>query len=191
MKKNHLIVIALLFLLVTFACKQQSTPKPRGYFRIDFPEKKYQASTPNYPYRFEYPVYAQLIPDTSSLSEPFWLNIELAQMNAKIHLSYKAVQNNLHQLTEESHNLAYKHAIKATSINEKIFVNNDKKVWGTIYEIKGNSASPLQFHLTDSLKHFIRGSFYISEIPNSDSLYPVIQFIDTDIHHFIESFNWE
>jgi gliding motility-associated lipoprotein GldD len=183
--------VVLLSFLVFSACKQKSTPKPRGYFRIDFPETAYQLSTLDYPYQFEYPTYARLKPDSTRLAEPFWLNIEIDQFNAKIHLSYKPVSHNLYQLTEESRNLAYKHTIKAIAINEKIFINDESGVYGTIYEIKGNTASPFQFHLTDSLNHFIRGSFYISEIPNYDSLRPVINFIDKDIHHFIETFSWK
>lgn len=125
------------------------------------------------------------------MAEPFWLNIEIDQFNAKIHLSYKPVKNNLYLLTEESRNLAYKHAVKAIAINEKLFINDENSVYGTIYVIKGNTASPFQFHLTDSVNHFIRGSFYISEIPNYDSLRPVINFIDKDIHHFIETLSWK
>ncbi|MBN2261965.1 MAG: gliding motility lipoprotein GldD [Prolixibacteraceae bacterium] len=186
--------VALLItgLTVFSSCKQKFTPKPRAYFRIDFPKKSYhQSNLAHFPYRFEYPSYSQLIPDTTFMAEPFWLNIETARHKAKLHISYKTIDNNLHLLTDESHELAYKHAIKAISINEKIFVNAAQNVWGTIYEIKGNTASPLQFHLTDSTKHFIRGSFYISEIPNYDSLQPVIKFIESDILHFIETLNWE
>ena len=192
MKHFHLITSVVLLSLMVFAgCKQGSTPKPRGYFRIGFPEKTYQFSTLDYPYQFEYPIYARLKPDSTRLAEPFWLNIEIDQFNAKIHLSYKPIKNNLHLLTEESRNLAYKHAVKAIAINEKLFINDENSVYGTIYEIKGNTASPLQFHLTDSVNHFIRGSFYISEIPNYDSLRPVINFIDKDIHHFIETLSWK
>ncbi|HOO84667.1 MAG TPA: gliding motility lipoprotein GldD [Prolixibacteraceae bacterium] len=196
MRKGHikLVFVAFLFIGLTVlnACKQKFNPKPRAYFRIDFPEKSYQQSNLSlYPYRFEYPNYAKLIADTSFMAEPYWLNIEIAKHKAKLHISYKAIDNNLHLLTDESHELAYKHAIKAISINEKIFVNAPQNVWGTIYEIKGNTASPLQFHLTDSTNHFIRGSFYISEIPNYDSLQPVINFIESDILHFIETLNWE
>ncbi|MDA3927497.1 MAG: gliding motility lipoprotein GldD, partial [Prolixibacteraceae bacterium] len=61
----------------------------------------------------------------------------------------------------------------------------------TIYQIKGNVASPLQLHLTDSVNHFMRASFYISEIPNYDSLSPVIKFIEEDIYQLIETFTWK
>lgn len=189
--KQHITHLVFLILLLIFGCKPKYTPKPAGYFRIDFPEKKYILSPLNYPYQFEYPTYAHLIPDSSYLTEPYWLNISIPENKTNIHLSYKPIRNNLNILTEESRDLAYKHAIKANAINENLFINENKKVFGTIYTIKGNVASTLQFHLTDSTNHFIRGSFYISEIPNYDSLKPVIQFYEEDIYHLIETFSWK
>lgn len=183
--------IAFVTLLLFFGCNTKYTPKPNGYFRIDFPEKEYTVTQLNYPYQFEFPTYAQLMPDTIALTETYWLDISIPRYKANIHLSYKKVENNLAKLTEDSRELAYKHVIKANAINEKLFLNPEKKVFGTIYEIKGNVASTLQFHLTDSTRNFIRGSFYISEIPNADSLSPVVQFIDTDIYHLIETFSWK
>ncbi|MDO9612920.1 MAG: gliding motility lipoprotein GldD, partial [Bacteroidota bacterium] len=106
------------------------------------------------------------------------------------HLSYKNVENNLWKLTEESRELAYKHSFKADAIDERIFVNPEKKVYGTIYLIDGNTASPLQFYLTDSTKHFLRGALYIREIPNIDSLRPVIDFLTPDVIHLIETTEW-
>ena len=193
MKRTLQVLLAICFIVLFLvnSCKNISTPKPRGYFRIEFPEKKYQSSTLDFPYLFEYPSYAKLIPDRTKLSEPYWLNININAYNTKIHLSYKALNNNLPQLIDESHELAYKHSIKASSINEKVFINEKEEVFGTIYEIKGNTASPLQFHLTDSVNHFIRGSFYISALPNYDSLRPIIEFTNQDIYHFIETLSWK
>jgi gliding motility-associated lipoprotein GldD len=165
-------------------------PKPRGYFRIDFPEKKYQLFDVGFPYSFEYPVYATITPDTIGTTEPYWIDVNIPMNKAKFHLSFKKITGNLSQLTEDSRELAYKHTIKATSIDEKNFINPMNKVYGTIYTIKGNAASPMQFYLTDSTSHFLRGSFYISEIPNYDSLMPVINFLETDITHLIETLHW-
>ena len=105
-------------------------------------------------------------------------------------MSYKKVDDNLLKLTEDSRSLAYKHSIKADAINERIFVNSEKKVYGTIFLIDGNSASPLQFYLTDSTKHFLRGALYIREVPNIDSIRPVIEFLTPDVIHLIETTEW-
>jgi gliding motility-associated lipoprotein GldD len=186
------IILYTILLLFAFACgkKNKFIPKPIGHFRIEFEQKEYQQFNFNWPYQFEYPVYAKLVKEENRFSEPFWINIAYAKHNAQIHLSYKPIKGNLEQLINDSHELAYKHAIKASAINEKAYSNPNNHVFGTLFEIKGNAASPMQFHLTDSVSHFLRGSFYISETPNYDSLIPVIQFVEADILHLIETLNW-
>jgi len=142
------------------------------------------------PYQFEIPVYSKIVPDNERLAEPYWVNLKFPQYKAEVHLSYKKVDNNLLKLTEDSRALAYKHSIKADAINERVFINHEKKVYGTIYLIDGNAASPLQFFLTDSTRNFLRGALYISEIPNIDSIRPVIQFLIPDVIHLIETTEW-
>jgi gliding motility-associated lipoprotein GldD len=109
---------------------------------------------------------------------------------AEIHLSYKPVAGNLFIYTEESRELTYKHTQKASAIEERIFVNHSDRVYGTIYLISGNAASPIQFYLTDSIRHFLRGALYIRDVPNIDSLKPVIDFLVPDVIRLIETTVW-
>ena len=51
----------ILFLLLASGCKDQYTPKPYGYFRIDFPEKQWVASPDTLPYCFEQSEQAILV----------------------------------------------------------------------------------------------------------------------------------
>jgi len=180
-----------LILILTFSCQQDYIPKPHGYFRIDFQEKTYhQFHSTALPYTFDIPGYSQIVPDHDRLAEPYWVNLKIPAHKAEVHISYKKVQNNLAKLMEDSRTLAYKHSIKADAINERIFVNPQKKVYGTIYQIDGNAASPLQFYLTDSTHNFLRGALYIREVPNIDSLRPVIDFLTPDIIRLIETTEW-
>lgn len=189
--KNIVSIVSVLCLLLTFSCKEEYIPKPRGYFRIDFAEKEYLLiDSPQLPYRFEIPQYGRLEEDKGRISEPYWVNLKIPQHRAEVHISYKKVENNLMELTEDSRTLAYKHTIKADAINERIFVNEQKNVFGTIYQIDGNAASPLQFYLTDSTSHFLRGALYIREVPNIDSIRPVIEFLTPDVIHLIETTEW-
>jgi gliding motility-associated lipoprotein GldD len=188
----NLIRITLILIIgsaLTF-CHGKNIPKPHGYYRIGLPERNYQSLGYGYPYRFDIPGYSKVVPDNSPKSEPFWINILFPDFHATLHISYKEVKKNLYVLTEESHKLAYDHAVKASSIDEKIFLNPGKGVYGTIYYIHGNAASPMQFYLTDSTDNFLRGAFYISATPNIDSLKPVIEFIKTDVMHLMETMEW-
>ncbi len=172
------------------SCRETSVPKPRGYFRIDFPEKEYQVFDTDCPFVFAYPVYGTIGYDQYT-TEPCWFNILFNEYKGELHISYKKVENNLNLLIEDSHKLAYKHTVKAEAINEKVWDNPDENVFGVVYEIKGNAASSLQFYLTDSVRNFVRGALYFSVEPEKDSLAPVIDFFSEDVIHLIESFRWK
>ena len=178
-------------ILFTGSCKKDHTPRPRGYFRISFPEKSYKPLDMLLPYFFQIPSYSIPGHDLLSPDQPNWITIEVPANHAQIHLSYKKVNNNLETYLEESRSLAYQHSQKASAIEEQLFINPSKRVFGTIYSIKGNAASPMQFYLTDSVRHFLRGSLYIKEVPNSDSLQPVISFLTRDVLQMIKTTEWK
>ena len=188
---KYLVFIALfLFLLVQVSCENTYSPRPFGYLRIDFPEKKYQKLDTLYPYSFEYPIYSKIVKDNSKTAEKYWANLVFPEFKATVHISYKDITGNLAGFEEDTRNMAYKHTIKADAINEKVWENKDKNVYGILYEIKGNTASSIQFYLTDSTKHFFRGALYFNVSPNKDSLQPSIEFIRTDIENLINTFEW-
>jgi len=83
------------------------------------------------------------------------------------------------------------HINKADAINEQIFSDAENSVYGILYDLKGNTASAVQFYATDSIKHYLRGSLYFSAEPNADSLAPVIDFFREDILHLIETLRWK
>jgi gliding motility-associated lipoprotein GldD len=194
MNKIFLLGIIILFLS---GCKEKHTPKPRGFFRIDFPEKQYELLNRNFPYTFEIPEYSRITPDRQNPDKKAWINVEIPANNAEVHISYYDLQTGnkpqrelLAEFMEESHELAYKHSIKANAIEEQVFMNPGREVYGTVYRIKGNAASPMQFFLTDSTEHFLRGALYIRATPDIDSLRPVIDFLEKDVVRIIETTNW-
>ena len=172
-------------------CARPSQPRPYGYYRIDVPEYGYQQSAlKDYPYRFEYADIAYI--DTKvDHAEPYWLDIVYPSLHARIHCSYKPVQHDLGKLTDETIRMVFDHAIKADAIPEQGYTNPDERVYGVYYDLEGNTASPVQFFLTDSTHHFFRAALYYNNIPNADSLAPVNEIMRRDIHHMIESFRWE
>lgn len=173
-----------------FSCQDNYTPKPRGYFRIDFPKKQYQQYQGECPFSFEFPVYAEVKKDASKNTQPCWINVEYGAFRAKLHLSYKEVtKDNLNSLIEDSRMLVYKHTVKADAINESV-IKTKNNVSGIFYALEGSTASAVQFYLTDSTRNFIRGSLYFYTVPRPDSLAPVITFLKKDITHMIDTFRW-
>ena len=184
-------VFAIVGLITLSGCKRNYTPKPRGYFRIDLPEKNYTHFDTTFPYTFDYPVYTKVTEDKTKAAEKYWINIEYPGLNGKIHISYKDINNNIEQILEDTRKLAYKHTIKADAINERMFIKPEKNVFGILYEIEGNAASSVQFFLTDSTDHYLRGALYFNVAPNKDSLAPILNFVKEDIIRMIESLEWK
>ena len=168
------------------ACTQDYQPKPYAYFRIDLPEHAYKPIPEGFDYSFEIPIYAEV----QRRKEKNWININYPEFNAQIHITYKAVDNNLGEYLEESRSLAFNHAQRADGITESVYHDDSLNVHGLLYEIEGSAASSAQFYLTDSMRHFLRGALYFRAIPNPDSLAPVNQFILEDIRHLMETTRW-
>ena len=186
-----LMLASIISLLCACSEEEITMPRPRGYYRIDLPEKAYQKFESECPYTFEFPKYTTVQIDTTRRMEKCWANLSFPKQHATVYLSYKDVQSNLNQLFEDSRNLAYKHAAKASQIEEYTVNIPEKKVYGIIYEIGGNAASSIQFHISDSTSHFLRGSLYFYAAPNADSLEPVTSFIRSDIEHLIQTLQWK
>jgi gliding motility-associated lipoprotein GldD len=189
--KQYKIIIpyVLLLLLTATSCNDSETqPRPRGYFRIDFPEKKYHTYNGDCPFTFLYPTYAEIVNNPNGYC---WLNINYPKFNATVYLSYSPVKNNIDTLLEDSHTLVYKHAVKAADIQRKTIIDTSKHIFITTYDIYGDAASEYQFQITDSVSHFLRGSLYFNTPPNRDSLQPVVEFLKKDIEQFLQSFEWK
>jgi gliding motility-associated lipoprotein GldD len=184
------LLLVLLIPAMASGCKKTYVPKPRAYFRIDFPEKAYQTFSGPCPYSFEYPVYGNMVSTDITNAEPCWYNIDFPAYKGKIHLTYKAVENNLPVYLEDIRTLAYKHLIKADDILDRPFSYPEHHVYGMVYDIRGNTASSISFFATDSVRHFLSGSLYFSVEPNIDSLSPVVAFFKADIMHLIETLEW-
>ncbi|HMT28260.1 MAG TPA: gliding motility lipoprotein GldD [Bacteroidia bacterium] len=169
------------------SCDETYTPRPRGYFRIDLPEKKYSVySSENCSYSFEIPSYAVVENYQDSVAEPCWKYIRYPQFNGEIFLSYRSMNNDPAKFIEDARTLAYKHTVKAESIDETI-IETPNGVHAMIYDIGGNAASSVQFYATDSTRNFIRGALYFNVAPQPDSLAPVIQFLRKDVERMITS----
>ena len=193
-RMNKLLIAGLLLTFLITGCMEPYSAKPRGYYRIDLPVKEYHRLTGNYPYQFEMPAYARVEPyrgiTTDADTTRYWINLAFPRFNGRIHLTYKPVQNNLRQLIEDSYTFTYKHSIKADAINQKEYLNPQHRVYGILFDIKGNTASSVQFFMTDSIHHFLRGALYFDNEPNRDSIAPVNEFLRQDIERLIETLTW-
>jgi gliding motility-associated lipoprotein GldD len=214
MNKNLILIAAVVLFLA--ACNSTYSSKKEGYFVIDFPEKKYQVfDEPGFPYSFEYPSYAKIVQDTSTFFDNnpennYWRNIDFGQFNAKIYLSYKAIggkslykiklpngaykdslgTNEYDRMIADAFKLTNKNEEKATRKSDSTFTTSTN-ISGMLFKLYGKVATYRQFFMTDTSKNFIRGALYFYASPNADSLQPVVNFLQKDIDHMINTFKWK
>lgn len=189
---NQLVTLIILTLLST-GCKEEYTPKPRAYPRINLPAAEYLSTDRtgwDCPYSFEYSKESVITVDPRYQDSTCWYNIYYPEHRATIHLTYTTLDNNLARHIEESRKLAMKHIGKASKIDELLIENQEKHVYGILYDFKGETASDFQFFLTDSTNHFLRGALYFNVSPNKDSLAPVIEYVEKDIQHMVNALSW-
>ena len=213
--RNSKFLIINLGLITCVACHNVSTPRPYGYFRITPPDTAYmdfasfQLSTFNsqpstlhsqpstlhsqlstYPYTFALSRNAVVQPRLEP-GEQYWINLYYPAFDATIHCSYKPVQGNLRELTDDALEFVYRNASHASAIPEREYNHPEAHVYGVLFDLEGNTASSCQFFLTDSTRHFFRASVYCNCPPNADSLAPVYNYLRTDVIRMVESFEWK
>lgn len=191
--KNKIWLLLLISGGFFYACNSGDyTPKPKGYFRIDLPEKQWEVFDSLEQFRFDYPDYAVVSVDQASHKGDTWVDIYYTPFNAVLHLSYKVIAGNFNTYVEDTRTLALQHLPKANTINDSVFYLPDRAIAGIMYQIGGKGvASPIQFYASDSTRHFIRGALYFNFRPNNDSIAPVIQYVKHDLLHFIRSIEWK
>ncbi len=199
MKK--VIIHCLLFIaycsLLTACNEATPTPKPRAYPRVIYPEKAYQQFDENYcDFTFQYPVYAQIQQDTNFFDEkpahPCWFDIYMPAFDSRLHVSYYPIsgKNTFKNLKADAFEMLDWHNKKANYIDERR-IEKPNDVSGYVFVIDGPAASPMQFYLTDSTRHFMRAALYFNTKVNPDSLAPVYKFVEEDIFKMLETFEWK
>src|SRR6185295_13017410 len=93
------------------------------------------------------------------------------------------------KLVDDAFKLTYKHSTKATSIKDSL-IHTPNGITGIFFRVGGNAATAKQFFLSDTTKNFFRGALYFDVTPNADSLRPVLDFLQKDIDHLINTFKW-
>ncbi len=171
------------FLLLS--CEDEQLPKQKGYLSLNYPVATYGPLELERPYTFD--VSKQAIVKDDRLK---WLKIQYPSLKASLDITYRPVQGNLTELLIESEKLVYSHVVKAEEIVPRNFENSREHVFGSMHQITGNAASQIQFHVTDSTRHFIKGALYFYTKPNYDSIFPAVEHVKKDIIRLVETLTW-
>lgn len=189
---GHVLLVAGCMLLM--ACGDEPVPKPRGHLRLDLPDTAYTRWNGLCPYSADVPVYAIPLvkPGTTAASADTVcdLTIRFPGQRASVFLTCRKVMGDLPELINDAHTFKDKHEAKAARIRTERLERHDARVFGTLFDVEGDVASPMVFYLTDSTSHFLYGALYFDARPNADSLEPVTARIRSDLRRFAGSLTW-
>lgn len=179
----------LLAALALCACGSDPLPKPKGWPRLDLPEQEYTAWDGT---RFstEVPAYARMV-ERRSGDSAVWYDLRFPHQRATLHLTWSAVDGNLPELIEDAHDFKRKHETKAARINSERLLLDSTRVFGTLFNVEGDVASPFVMYLTDSTANFLYAALYFDTRPNADSLAPVTERMRQDARHFASTLRWK
>jgi gliding motility-associated lipoprotein GldD len=181
------------FLLLLYSCGGDFLPKPKGYNRIDLPERGFALLDEDKPYIFEYSKNASVEPDSFNLAEKNWINLNYRELGGKVHLTYLPLDSkgkDLKTVMNDAINLTAKHQIKAYGIEESVLLT-PKGYTGVVAELSGEVPTQFQFFVTDSTSNFLRGALYFNTSMKNDSLAPVIEYIKVDLIHLINTLEFK
>lgn len=196
MRKRHLLPLTACVLFMAISCghRHDYTPKPQAYLRFDFPPKAYEVyDTAALPFSFECATAANVTLKKDTPRDK-WVDILYPDHNGVVFLSYKPLKGpeDLRGQIDTSYELLKVHFDYSSGVDEQQYVNPARHVYATTYLLKGsNVASTYQFWVTDSSHHFLRGSLYLDCTPNNDSLAPVLDYLQQDLVHLLETLTWE
>lgn len=203
--------------MLLVACHNNDyTPKPQAYLRIDMPEHNYwlvdslcihpgdklvfgtdtmvaiTGSCKIFPFTFEANTCVELREKDSPKGET-WVDIVYPKWDGVVFLTYKRLNGpaDLRGQTDTSTRLLEDHYQFTSGIEEQRYSDPVARVYGTTFRLKGSRvASTYQFWVTDSTRNFLRGALYLNKVPNNDSLAPILEYIQDDIDHLIETLRW-
>lgn len=181
-----IVIISLTF--IAFGCREKTAPKPFAYPHIENSTTQYEPlKKNNFPITFNIADNANIVIDSLNGK---WIYIIYPAYDATIYCSY--IPTNIKSANKEkskSRELVYIHSHRASEINALNYNDTIKGISAELYQLKGNTATPLQFMASDDSSFIFRGSLYFNNIVESDSVAPIIEYIKEDIIEIIESIN--
>lgn len=192
--KNLLLSLLCGSIVLLASCGQKNeniAPKPKGYFRIDMPEQAYQTLDTTLPFTMEISKYAEAV-ITPKDSGKIWIDLTYPQFAAEIKMTYFPVHNNMRERVVQEREMVEFHYVKADDVEYSIINDPESGMFGQIYDIMGaDVATPFQFWVSDSSRHFLRGSLYFNFPPNNDSIQPVIDYLRADLLQLVNTLQWK
>ena len=179
-----------ILIVLFFGCQKIVVPKPKVFLDLNYPEAVYQKIELDFPFKFDKNKLSTL-ESINNTNGVVTLNLNYQLLNARVNLSYHALDQNLAFYISEAEFTTTNLAKTAYDVSEREFENNTARVFGKFYEMSGPVASQSQFYATDSSHHFLAAVLYFKVKPNYDSIFPAVGYIKKDMTRILESLEWK
>lgn len=177
-------IISLIFIM--FGCGDKTAPKPIAYPYIENGVTEYAPHNAT-----SFPLQFDIANNTTTQSDDKnnrWINILYPQYNATIYCTYiNTNKETLQQDLAKNRELVYVHSKLSSGITSLNYNDSINNIWGELYILKGNVATPLQFIATNNSSYIFRGSLYFNTQVDNDSVAPIVEYIQSDMARIIES----
>jgi len=184
-------VFFLIIIFFLIGCKEEIfVPKPKAFLNLKYPSPVYKKNYFNLPFTFDLNNVAEII-NLNKDRNNFNMEINYKILNASLYLSYYRINKNFKNLVNQTEFILSNHTKIAQKVSEKQFISEEKRVFGSLYELTGPVASTAQFFVTDSINHFLTGSLFFKIKPNYDSILPAANYAKKDIIRLMESLKWK
>jgi gliding motility-associated lipoprotein GldD len=189
--------LGCLLVFLFSSCENVELPKPNAYLSLDFPSPTYKEIVfENDGTIIELNTASTLVKNIINTTNTNLLtskSISYLLINAEIKLEHYNLNKNikLNDRLKRLNDFTSIH-LKKSSNPPKIqeFTNQNKKVYASIINIKGDVTSPSQFYATDSVNNLLIGILNLKSKTKYDSVLPALDYIKKDIYHLIESIKW-
>ena len=184
-------ILLISSIIIVSSCKDEIiVPKPKAFLSLKYPKPSYNKIDNELPFSFDLNNLVK-IENIVEKKDNFDVKLNYDLINASIYLNYIKIENNFDELIRQNNFNLNNHAKVAIKASKQDFSDENRKVYGTLYELIGPVASPSQFYVSDSIDNFLAGTLFFKIKPNYDSLLPAIYYAKNDIIRLIETIKWD
>lgn len=187
-------ILILPLLMIFIACEETSyIPKPPTYLRLELPEHTYTAFDDECNYAFELADLYRISNSTEENGTTCNKRIDLGPLNGMAYLRYWDIDGErpLAFYVNSANDEVDRHKLKANNIEDEQIIRSEDRVFGTLFELQGDVATPFQFYLTDSTDKFLYCEVLFNTTPKYDSLKPSLDYLKKDLKHLLNTFEWK
>jgi len=183
--------VVLILMLIMISCDEETyIPKPPTYLRLELPDHTYKYYVDSCQYSFDLASIYSIKKSPKSEDSECHRSIDLGPLNGTVFFRYWDMTEPLSFYVNNANDEIDRHKGKALNVRDELILRDKDDVYGILFQLEGDVATPFQFYLTDSTDRFVYGEVLFNFSPNYDSLKPTLDYLKQDLSQLLETFKW-